>query len=373
MNSELSRNLRFALVHDWLAVHGGAEEVLREIASMYDGPVITSQFNPRRFLWLEEREVRISFVQYLPLSLARHFIYAPLMPFVYRRFDLSDFDVVLGDSHSFAHGVRRAPGALHINYFHTTARSLWLPEIDERAKGALRSLLVPMMKRLDLEAAKRPDVLFANSRTTADRVRKFYGREVERVIYPPVSLEKFLRIERAGDDEGYLMWGRLIPYKRFDLAIEAAKALGFKLNVAGAGPHERRLKELAAGVRGVTFHGRLSDEDLASLMSRSRAVIFPCYEDFGIVPVEAMAAGLPVVALGAGGASEVVLPECGVLFREQTAEALCAAVQEFERRSFDVNTLRSNAARFDREVFRTEYRAGVEEAIERHFGKGGAS
>jgi glycosyltransferase involved in cell wall biosynthesis len=361
------QDLKFALVHDWLTAPGGSEDVFREICRLFPGVVFTSQYDPARIRFLEGMEVRKSFVQRMPLALKKHYIYAPLLPRVYRGFDLSQFDVVLSDSHSFAHGVRKRPDALHINYYHTPARSLWVPEIDGRATGFLRSRIARRLKPLDLESSKNPDLILANSQTTAQRIREFYGREVLKVIYPPVETTKFADVPRVSDEEGFLLWGRLIPYKRIDLAIAAARRIGFRLNIVGSGPRETDLRRLAAGAPNVHFHGRVSDEALKELMSRSRAVLFPGYEDFGIVPVEAMAAGLPVVAYGAGGAGETVTESFGALFREQTVESLCDAIESLDGRTFDSAALRGHAAQFDADVFRREYRATVESAIESHF------
>src|SRR5687768_7962537 len=142
------QDLQFALVHDWLTAPGGSEDVFREICRLFPGVVFTSQYDPARIRFLEGMEVRKSFVQRMPLALKKHYIYAPLLPRVYRGFDLSQFDVVLSDSHSFAHGVRKRPDALHINYYHTPARSLWVPEIDDRATGFLRSRIARRLKPL---------------------------------------------------------------------------------------------------------------------------------------------------------------------------------------------------------------------------------
>jgi glycosyltransferase involved in cell wall biosynthesis len=355
--------MRVALVHDWLVNPGGSEEVFREILRLYPGVVFSSQANRAKFSWLEGVEVRTSYVQRLPWSMTKQWIYSPLVTYVYPSFNLSEFDLVLSDSHSFAHGVVKRPDAVHVNYYHTPARSLWSPEIDSRAQGFLKQRMAGWLKKRDLVFSTRPDVIFSNSKTTAERIRRSYGRTVDRVIYPPVNTDRFLKIERKSEEEGYLMWGRLVAYKRFDLAIDTAKELGFRLNIVGNGPLREELEKRASGAANIRFHGRLPDAALEELMSRSKAVLFPCYEDFGIVPVEAMAAGLPVVAYAQGGAAETVTSEFGVQMQHLTVTELARAIGDLERRDFAEAGLRQHSQDFDVEVFRSAYRAGVEEAL----------
>lgn len=357
-------DVRFALVHDWMAVYGGAEELFRHITEMVDGPIVTTQFNADAYPFLKGREVRVSWIDRLPFAYSRHYLYAPVAPDAFRAFDLGGFDVVLVDSHTFAHNVRKPPGAVMLCYYHTPARSLWLPEIDRRMSGFVQRLIVSRLKRLDLEASKGPDIVLANSQTTAERIRRFYGREVDEVVYPPVETEKWSDVERVSDDEGLLMWGRLIPYKRVDLAIEAARRTGMRLNIVGSGPLRATLEAQAAGASNVVFHGRLPDEELKKLMGRSLATVFPPYEDFGIVPVESLAAGLPVLAFGQGGVTETVTDDCGVLVDEQTPESFAEGIRTLSGRSFDPATLRARAARFDAHVFRERYAAHVERAVD---------
>lgn len=370
-------NLRYALVHDWLTEPGGSEDVFRQICDLYPGVVFTSQWDRDRVRFLKDYEVRTSFIQRLPYALSKHYLYAPLLPRVYRSFDLSEFDVVLSDSHSFAHGARavntvRAHGiktSLHICYYHTPARSLWMPEIDNRATtgtlAPLKRVIAKRLKRLDLAASRGPHVLLANSLTTAARIRKFYNREVERVIYPPVDTEKWADVRRESEDLGLLYWGRLIAYKRIDLVIEAARRTGEKLQIVGSGPHEKALKAQAVGMPNVTFHGRLADADLKSVIARCRALVFPAHEDFGMVVVEAMAAGLPVVCFGVGGAAESVEPQYGVRFGEQSPEAIVEALRVLESRTFDIGATRAHATTFSIERFRLEYREAVDSAMNR--------
>lgn len=362
-------DLRFALIREWLVNPGGSEEVFRQIHEMVDGPVFTSIYNPAKFPWLSRSDVRASRVSKMPGALTRHYIYSPIMPRVYRSFDLAPFDVILSDSHSFAHHALKRRGALHICYYHTPARALWAPQVDDRAQGMLKKVVASRLKALDLRASKNPDVILANSQTIADRIEQVYGRKVDAVIYPPVEAAKYIDVERINDSDGLLYWGRLVPYKRVDIAIEAAIAVGAKLNIVGSGPDENRLRRLAEGHSEITFHGRLSDDDLKRLMSKAKAVVFPAYEDFGIVPVEAMAAGLPVIAFGKGGAKETVTPEFGVQFDEQSPACLAQAIRELDKRKFDPVALRTHALKFDVSVFRSRYLEAASRAIEEHLEK----
>ncbi|MBI1334588.1 MAG: glycosyltransferase [Armatimonadetes bacterium] len=358
---------KIAIVHDWLTVMGGAEEVLRSIHEILPEAVIhAAQYNSEKFSWLDGKDVRSHWVSGLPLSKTKHFVYAPVLADCYRSFDLSEYDVVITSSHTFAHNARPRPDAIDYCYYHSPARALWFPEIDKRAgSGKVRQAIVKRLKKLDLEGAKNPTYTVANSSTTAGRLEKVYRRPVEKVIYPGVNVEKWRDTPRESDSEGYTMWSRLIPYKKFDLAIEAARLGGFKLNIVGSGPYEAKLKEMAAGASNIVFHGRLSDADLKQLLSRSRGVLFPAYEDFGIVPVEAMAAGLPVVVYNQGGAAETVTAEFGEHISEQTPEQLWEAVQRLEQRSFDPEKLKEHAQAFSVERFQREFVEYLELAIER--------
>jgi glycosyltransferase involved in cell wall biosynthesis len=290
------------------------------------------------------------------------------MPEFYQNVKLEGADVVLLDSHSFAHHVPRHPHAIYLCYYHTSARALWNPEIDNRANtgrmALLRKWIAPKLKALDLAASRNPEYLIANSQTTAERVLANYGRQVDEVIYPPVDVTKWLDTRRIDTSQGFLMWGRLIDYKRVDLAIEAAKQTGYQLNIVGKGPLEAHLRALAKGSDNIIFWGRLDDDRLKELMAHCLAVLFPGYEDFGIVPVEAMAAGLPVIAYRKGGAAESV-NGFGLLLEAQDANELAAKMTEIQTMWFDPQRLKENAKRFDVEIFRAKYRAAVRRAVDR--------
>lgn len=358
---------KIAIVHDWLTVMGGAEEVLRVVHEMLpEVPIYAAQYNPDKFSWLQGKDVRSHWVSGLPLSKTKHYVYAPVLADCYRSFDLSEYDLLVTFSHTFAHHAKPRSDAAHFCCYHSPARSLWFPEIDGRAgSGLLRRQIVKRLKRLDLESSKNATYIVGNSWTIAGRVEQVYHRPADGVLYPSVGVEKWRDTPRESDSEGYTMWSRLIPYKKFDLAIEAARLGGFKLNIVGSGPYEAKLKEMAAGASNIVFRGRLSDADLKQLLSRSRGVLFPAYEDFGIVPVEAMAAGLPVVVYNQGGAAETVTAEFGEHISEQTPEQLWEAVQRLEQRSFDPEKLKEHAQAFSVERFQREFVEYLELAIER--------
>jgi glycosyltransferase involved in cell wall biosynthesis len=347
-------------VHDWLTVPGGAEEVLRHLHQVFPGPILCAQYNPEKFPWLADEKVISHWISNLPLSKTKHYLYAPILGDVYRSISCEEFDTIVCNSHTFAHGVKVREDATFYCYYHTVARSIWLPEIDGRAgNGFFRRLIINRIKKLDIEAAKHPTYIVANSQTTKARIEKFYKRPVDEVIYPPVDTEKFAAVKRTSDKEGYLIWGRQIAYKRTDLAIEAAKKMGFKLNIVGSGPMIETYKALAEGAPNVVFHGRLSDEDLLSLMGKSKAFLFPAYEDFGIVVVEALAAGLPVVAYQIGGGSESVTSEVGEWIQEQTVNSLCEAIERFEKREFDPFYARQRASLFSIDRFHNEFKSSL--------------
>lgn len=356
------------LVHDWMPTLGGSENVFEEICSMYAGPVVSALVKPNLFPWLNDRSVQSSVFQNLPFAFWKHYLFAPWMPNFYRHVRTAGFDIVLVDSHSFAHHVSRSADVPYLCYYHTSARSLWNPEIDDRAVSGrlawIRRKIADRLRDLDLRASRNPSYLVANSQTTAERIERNYGRLVDEVIYPPVNVQKWSDTPRIDHSEGFLMWGRLIGYKRIDLAIEAAKLTGFKLNIVGSGPYEAKLRALVGDSGNIHFHGRLSDLDLKVLMSKSVGVLFPGYEDFGIVPVEAMAAGLPVIAYGQGGAAETVAG-FGLLLDSQDPFELARKMTEMSTLSIDYSALRLHAAQFDTSVFREKYRAAVETAIQR--------
>ncbi len=351
---------RVALVHDWLVGWGGAEQVLAELAALYpQAPLYTSVWapDPRVAAAFEGREIRTTWLQQLP-GAGRH--YRSLFPFMGRAFrglDLSGFDLVISSSHALSKAVRVHGGATHLCYCHAPPRYLWdlYHQYSPGWKGIVRAPVARRLRQVDREAARGVTRFVANSRTVADRIRKHYDREAE-VLHPPVHVERFAAAREPGDrSERYLAGGRMVPYKGLDIAIAAANQAQLPLDVFGDGPERGRLERLGGPT--VRFLGKVPDEALPGLLARSRAYLFPVEEDFGILPVEAMAAGTPVLALARGGATETVgRLGGGVLISSRDPDAWARSMVELAPR--DPVPLEALQA-FAPDRFRAEWRALV--------------
>ncbi|MDE2483920.1 MAG: glycosyltransferase [candidate division NC10 bacterium] len=340
---------------------------------------------------IERRRIRTSAIQALPFAASRYRYYLPLFPWAVEGFSLDGYDLILSSSHCVAKGVRPPPGALHIAYLYTPMRYIWDLQEAYVGRGRMGPLSRPLLRaitgrlrRWDIAVNTRVDHFVAISRHVADRIRRHYDREAQ-VIYPPVETTRFHIADRT--DDYYLVAGALAPYKRIDLAIEACNQLRRRLVIVGEGQEGRRLRRIAGPT--IEFLGWRPDGEVAHLLSRCRALIFPGEEDFGILPVEAMASGRPVIAYGKGGVTETVVPldrsmfnvqrselqnvfgveprtSTGVFFYEQTVEALIQAIDLFERSAdrFDPEALRAHALTFDRSIFEKRMSAFVAERYE---------
>ena len=366
---------RVALVHDWLTGMRGGErclEVFCELfpeADLYTLLHVPGSVSPV----IEARRVVTSFIQRLPRAERRYRHYLPLFPAAVRAFDLAGYDLVLSSSHAVAKSVRVPPGARHVCYCFTPMRYLWDLYDDyfgARAGLATRVLMPPMaawLRRWDRATAAGVHHFVTISRFVADRIRRAYDRETD-VIYPPVDVSRFRLDETAGDF--YLVVSALTPYKRVDLAVEACNRLGRRLLVVGSGPEERRLRALAGPT--VELLGWRDDALTAELYARCRALLFPPLEDFGIAPLEAMAAGRPVIAFGQGGARETVVPPgegdapTGLFFDHQTVEDLVDAIHRLESGAiqFEPKALRRRAEAFDRPLFKERMLAYLRRRME---------
>ena len=362
--------MRIALVHDYLNQYGGAERVLEELHALFPtAPIYTSIYDPRAMPAIyREMEIRPSFMQRLPGVTRHHQPYLPLYPLAFEAFDLGEFDVVLSNSSAFCKGVITAPHTLQVCYCLTPMRWVWeyrgYVEREQLGRVARVALppLISALRLWDVTSSQRVDEFVAISRTVQARIKKYYRRD-SAVIYPPVRTSLFPEQDAPGSY--YLVVSRLIPYKRIDLAIDAFKRLGLPLKVVGDG-RDRAALAARAG-RNVEFLGRVGEEELKQLYLGCRGFLFPGEEDFGIAPVEAQAAGRPVVAYAAGGALDTVVDgETGTLFYEQTPEALAAAVRRLESLSLDPRRIRANARRFDASIFRGSLLQFLQDAYARH-------
>jgi glycosyltransferase involved in cell wall biosynthesis len=354
---------RVALVHDWLTGMRGGERCLEVLCELFpEAPLFTLLHVPGSVSsTIERRRIVTSFVQRLPRAAVRYRFYLPLFPLAIRRFDLSGYDLVISMSHCVAKGVRVAPHALHVCYCFSPMRYVWDLAGDYFGPGhglAARALGPPIAAALRRWDRKTAGVhrFVAISRHIADRIRRAYDRPAD-VIYPPVDVQRFDIADAPADY--YLVVSALVPYKRIDLAVDAANRLGRRLVVVGTGPEDARLRARAGPT--VSFLGWQPDAEIARLYARCRALIFPAIEDFGITPLEAAACGRPTIALARGGALETMVgldagdaPPTAVFFAEQSVDAVVDAISRFERADdrFDAKALRARAESFDRPVFK---------------------
>ena len=352
--------LEVALVHEWLISWGGSESVLLSLARLFpDAPIFTSVYKPDDRIKEEftGRDIRPSALQMIPGIRGLYRNTLPLMPWAFRRMDLSGFDLVISSSHAFAKSIQVDPGAIHVCYCHTPPRYLW-DLYETYSPGLLGVLRRPLLQRLrgkDAEAATRVSSFVANSTYVADRISRSYNRD-STVVYPPVDVDQFRITD--GDRTHYLTGGRMVRYKRLDRAIAAANRQNLPLIVFGDGPERARLAQMSGPT--IEFVGWVSQAQLAELIRHSRAFLFPGVEDFGILPVEVQAAGLPVIALARGGALETVKPgETGLLYEDDSVEGLLDAVRRFEMETFEPEACRKNALRFSRDRFEEEMAALV--------------
>ncbi len=358
--------MRVALVHDWLTGLRGGERVLQEIIGVLPTAEIFTLVHARGTVSAQIESLRIhtSWLNHVP-GLKRNYRYAlPLFPGAIERFDLRGFDLVISSSHCVAKGVHVPAGVPHICYCHTPMRYLYDQHdaYARRASWPVRAGLALTRGRLqhwDRLSATRVTHFLANSQHVQRRIARIYGQS-STVLYPPVDIDRF----QAGNqrDDYYVTVSALVPYKRVDLVIQAFNSLGRRLIVIGSGPERGRLQRRARS--NISFTGWIPDAQVAAQLAHARGFVFAGEEDFGIALVEAQAAGAPVIAYASGGAQEIVLDgETGVLFHEQTVDALQQAVQTAEAGSFAPATLRAQAAQFQPARFRESLRLELEQVL----------
>ena len=361
--------MKVALVHDYLVQYGGAERVLECFAEIFpEAPIYTLIYDKELMHGIfEKKDVRTSFLQKIPFSGKRHRLLPEFMPMAIEQFDFRDFDLVLSDSSSYAKGVITGPETLHLCYMHTPMRYAWDDcqryTSEFNFPGMIKKLVPIFMNYIrvwDRLSAERPDKIIANSNFVAKRIKKYYKKEAI-VIHPPVDTNNFFVSEKREDY--YLMVGRLLAYKRYDIAIQAFNKLGLPLKIIGRGPEMKKLKKMAGP--NIEFLGRVSDDELARYYSRSRAFVFPQEEDFGIVAIEAMASGVPVIAYRGGDIPEHMEEgKMGEFFEEQTANAIVEVLRKFDAGLYDSAYIRKRALDFDKEIFKQKIRDFVEKEWE---------
>lgn len=344
--------MKIALVHDYLNQYGGAERVLQVLCQLFpEAPIYTALYDEDATgAVFKGRDIRTSFLQRIPGAKRYHHAFSFLMPIAIEQFDFSQYDVVLSISSSFGKGIITKPSTRHICYCLTPPRYLWDDAhkyVQEFRYPALIKRLVPpflsYLRVWDKEASLRPDSFIAISQFVRERIKKYYNRDA-RVVYPPVNVSKFYVADDISDY--FLMVGRLVSYKKFDIAVRVFNELGWPLKIVGTGIELSRLQKIAKP--NIEFVGAVSDEQLADLYARSQAVIFPQEEDFGIVPLEAMASGRPVIAYRGGGAVETIVEgSTGVFFNEQSEASLRQVVEAFDPSLFLPQACRDRALEFD--------------------------
>lgn len=373
------KGLRVALVHDWLTGMRGGEKCLEVLAELFPSADLYTLVHQRGTVApvIESRRVVESWIARLPGGRKHYRWYAPFFPLAIESFDLSAYDLVVSTSHCVAKGAVTRADTLHVCYCFTPVRYFWdlYPDYFGPGKGnavsrATAPLLGHYYRLWDRVSADRVDLFIADSEHVRDRIAKHYRRH-SLVIHPPVDTAAFTPAHApASKDSPYLVVSALVPYKGVERAIRVCAARGAPLRIVGTGPDEGRLRALAGS--GVRFDGWLSAEALQQAYRECRALIQAHEEDFGIAPVEALAAGRPVVALAKGGASEVVTPECGVLYDDPTDAGLNAALTEFERLTFDSEELRRRSLHFSREAYRSRMTDALVHARERFAARKGA-
>ena len=356
--------MRIALVHDHLIQDGGAEKVLRVFQKVFPrAPTYTLVYDKKKMAEFQDKNIKTSFIQKLPLGVKKFKWFLPLMPLATEKYELDNYDVVLSNSSALSKGVITRPETLHVCYCHTPTRYLWtdthlyIRELEcNKLVKKIVSLMLPKLRIWDRIAASRVDKFIANSKTVQKRIAKYYGCKSD-VIYPPVEVSKFKIFPQQ--ENYFLAGGRLVPYKRFDLIVRAFNKLGIPLKIFGEGPEYQKLK--AAAKSNIKFLGKISDEEKIELYGKCLAFIHPQEEDFGLMVVEAMSAGRPVIAYSRGGALETVTQgKTGEFFDEQTWECLAHTVIRFKPENFNAETIRAHAMQFDQNEFEKRIKEYVE-------------
>lgn len=367
----MSKHPKVAIVCDWLTTMGGAEKVVLTVAKAFPrAPIYTSVFTPKTMPAFKGLDIRTTYLQKLPMFLRRkHQLFPVIRTHAFRRLDLDEYDIIISIASAEAKAVQKRPDAVHICYCHTPTRYYWSHYDEykhEPGFGPLSPLIrliippfVAWMRRLDLRSVKGVDYFIANSSTVAGRIKKFYHRN-SYILNPPVEMHRFRTLPITGKRRGFVVVGRQVPYKRVDLAIAACNDLKLPLVVYGKGSEHERL----AGMAGPTVKLAVdaSDAEIATALAHAEGYIMPQEEDFGIIQIEAMAAGTPVIAFAEGGSKDAVIEgKTGLFFAQQTVKSLMGALKRFRPTQFDPKIIQKHAQTFSEEQFTTKLQKFIDE------------
>ena len=365
---------KIAFVYDRVNKIGGAEKVLSSLHNIWpQAPIYTSVYDQKNAPWSEGIKVIPSFIQKIPFAKNNHQWLFMLMPYAFESFNFDKFDVVISVTSAQAKGIITKPSTLHINYLLTPTKYLYSQRdihLKENPFGKLGEKILKFLwnkeERWDQIAAKRADLTVAISKTIADRSIEYYDRKVDKIIFPPVNTGDFTSksiIPKLSDY--YLLVSRLVPSKRVDIAIKAFNKLGLDLVIVGDGSEKRKLKRISRS--NITFTGQISRKELIGYYQNCKAFVYPAEEDFGIVMVEALAAGKPVIAYRKGAASEIIKSKNhGLLFDRQTPSSIIKVIQSSTKIKFSETALKNRAKKFDSCVFEDSFKQFVEESWQNH-------
>lgn len=370
--------MKIAIVADWLVVYAGAERVIEQMIACFPEADIFAviDFLPEEQRgFLQGKKVTTTFIQKMPWAKRFYRHYLPLMPFAIEQLDLSAYDVILSSSHAVAKGIITGPDQLHMSYVHSPLRYAWdlqhqyLQEshLDKGLKSWVTRYLLHRIRLWDYASSARVDYYLCNSQYIARRIEKVYRRSAT-VIYPPVDVDDVGAIRRSPSQKEnyYITASRMVPYKKIPLIVEAFKRMpDKKLIVIGDGPDMARVKAMEAP--NIEILGYQSSAALQNYLSKARGFVFAGIEDFGIVLVEALANGTPVIAFGQGGAKEIVNDSTGVFYSQQTVAAIIDAIQRFEQTSINSEACKERAKKFSVDQFRQEFKDFVNHAIQQKF------
>ena len=356
--------MKVAIIHYWLINWRGGEKVLQALLELFPQADIYTHVYDAQLVAkkLPGKKICTTFIHKLPLAKSLYQKYLPLMPMALEQLDLRQYDLIISSESGPSKGVVSRPDALHICYCHSPMRYVWdmYPDYKNSTSWLNRLLMIPLVHYLkiwDRLSADRVDAFVANSDFVAQRIHKFYRRSAK-VIYPPVAVDTFdLSVQKS---DFYLVLGQLTSYKRADLAVDAFLVNNKKLIVIGEGEQYHALSAKAKNCKRIQILGRLPRTDCLDYLARAKALIFPGVEDFGMVPVEAMSCGTPVIAYQKGGALESVRDGIsGIFFKQQTIQALNQAITKFEQMHFDPKIVRQQAEKFSTQYFKQQFSALV--------------